>query len=170
MILGVGKLTAGTTYNAVAGTAELEGTTRTISQKSRMEMRERIGDTANAVAAISGASAEVQWTGISAAVINDGAVCKEVGIVAEALGLAVTDARPLSLAGDNMAEFLNAVPGCYAYLGTGNPALPDTLAGIHNGHFDIDENALPYGAALYAASALLFLGAGQEAGLQSDSV
>lgn len=35
---GVGKLHAGTTYNAVAEDAELEGTTRTISQEMRLQV------------------------------------------------------------------------------------------------------------------------------------
>ena len=35
VIIGVGKLTAGTTYNAPAETAGLEGTTRSVSQESQ---------------------------------------------------------------------------------------------------------------------------------------
>ena len=123
-----------------------------------MAMRRLIDEAAAHIAAISGASADVIWTGISSAVINDSGVCGEIGRSAKALGLDVTDARPLSLAGDNIAEYLNEAPGCYAYLGTSNASMPDTMAGIHNGHFDIDEAALPLGAALYAAAALRFLG------------
>lgn len=159
VILGIGKLNSGTTYNALAEHAELEGTTRTVSQETRLEMRQRIDETARNIAAVSGAAAEVQWSGICSALINNECACAEVGSAAKTLGLTVTNARPLSLAGDNFSEYLNEIPGCYAYLGTSNPALPDTLAGIHNGHFDLDENALPLGAALYAASALRFLGA-----------
>ena len=159
VILGIGKLTAGTTYNAVAETAELEGTTRTISQETRMAMRRLIDETAQHIAAISGASAEIVWNGICSALLNDVAASREITGTAKALGLTVTDDRPLSLAGDNFSEFLTCTPGCYAYLGTSNPSLPDTMAGIHNGHFDIDEAALPIGAALYAAAALRFLDA-----------
>lgn len=39
VIIGIGKLNAGTTYNAVAAFAEMEGTTRTISQESRDRVR-----------------------------------------------------------------------------------------------------------------------------------
>ena len=159
VVLGVGKLISGTTYNAVAEYAELEGTTRTVSQETRMEMRKRIDETAGHIAAVSGTEAEVTWKGICSALINDSGACAEAESVAASLGLNVTGARPLSLAGDNFSEFLNEIPGCYAYLGTSNPARPDTLAGIHNGHFDIDEEALSIGAALYAASALQALGA-----------
>ena len=162
VILGVGKFAAGTTYNAVAEYAELEGTTRTVSQQTRMEMRGRIDETARHIAAVSGAEAEVIWTGICSALINDPGACAEAAEIAPELGFTVTDSRPLSLGGDNFSEYLLEVPGCYAYLGTSNPALPNTLAGIHNGHFDLDEDALPMGAALYAVCALRWLNGQKE--------
>lgn len=157
VILGVGTFRAGTTYNAVAEYAELEGTTRTVSQRSRLEMRERIDEAARHIATVSGAEAEVLWTGICSALVNDGGVCAEARETAREIGLTAIDNRPLSLSGDNFAEYLTQVPGCYAYLGTANEAYPNTLAGIHNGHFDLDEAALPMGAALYAACALRWL-------------
>ena len=62
VLLGVGKFAAGTTYNAVAEYAELEGTTRTISQETRLQVREWIDQTAEQIAAISGAEARVIWS------------------------------------------------------------------------------------------------------------
>ena len=50
------------------------------------------------------------------------------------------------------------VTGAYAYLGSGNADRPGTRNAAHNGHFDIDETALPIGAALYASYALWWLG------------
>ena len=157
VILGVGTLKAGTTYNAVAEHAELEGTTRTISQRARMEARERIDETARHIAAVSGAESESVWTGICSALVNAPEACAEAQNVARELGFSVVENRPLSLSGDNFSEYLLQVPGCYAYLGTANEALPNTLAGIHNSHFDLDESTLPMGAALYAACALRWL-------------
>lgn len=157
VILGIGKLNAGTTYNAVAEYAELEGTTRTISQRARLEARERIDETARHIAAVSGADAETVWTGICSALVNDPQSCGEAQAVAREFGFSVIENRPLSMSGDNFSEYLTQVPGCYAYLGTANDALPNTLAGIHNGHFDLDEASLPMGAALYAACALRWL-------------
>lgn len=158
-LVGIGKLTAGTTYNALAEFAELEGTTRTITPETRQQMREQISQTAGGVAALYGGSAEVEWSGICSALYNDAAVCAEA---AEACGQAMPGIRfiadrPLSLGGDNFSEFTLEVPGAYAYLGSGNPALPGTLNPAHNGEFDIDETILPTGAALYAAYARWWL-------------
>lgn len=156
VIIGVGKLHAGTTYNALAGSAVLEGTTRTISQESRERVREQITRTAQNIADIYGGAAEVQWTDITAALVNDRQACLEAAAAAERLGESVrivTD-RSLSLCGDNFAEYLLHTPGVYAYLGTGNPALPNTLGPIHNGDFDVDEEALTLGTGLYTGYAL----------------
>ncbi|MBQ9990441.1 MAG: amidohydrolase, partial [Lachnospiraceae bacterium] len=156
VIIGVGKMHSGTTYNAVPGLAEMEGTTRTISEEMRMQVRKWVDETASQTAAISGAEAEAIWTGITPALINDVQVSKEVKAVAEALGgngsgeIRVITDRPLSLGGDNFAEFQRVVPGCYAYLGTANPEVENSLNSLHNGNFDLDEEALVLGAGLYA--------------------
>ena len=65
--------------------------------------------------------------------------------------------RALSLSGDDFAEYLLQTKGAYAYLGTANPKKPHTCISNHRGDFDIDEETLPLGAALYAAYALSVL-------------
>lgn len=154
VVIGVGKLSAGTAYNAVAESAVLEGTTRTVSQKQRYRLRDLVDLTVQNTAAIYGAAARIVWTDFSPPLINDPEVCAEAAGVVNQLGGTVVTDRELSLGGDNFAEFQLYVPGAYAYLGTGNPELPNTLISNHNGGFDIDETVLPLGAALYAGYAL----------------
>ena len=154
VVIGVGKLTAGTTYNAVAESAVLEGTTRTVSQEQRYRLRSLVDQAAQNTAGIYGGTAEIVWTDFTPPLINDPQVCAEAAEVVRDLGAAVVTDRALSLSGDNFAEFQLHVPGAYAYLGTGNPELPNTRISNHNGGFDIDEAALPLGAALYAGYAL----------------
>lgn len=156
VIIGVGKLEAGTTYNALAETAVLEGTTRTISQESRERMQKLVTETVQGIAEIYGGSGEIQWTDFASALVNAPQVCQEAAEVVERLwgnDRVVTD-RKLSLGGDNFAEYILRIPGAYAYLGTGNPKNPGTLNAAHNGNFDIDEDALILGAGLYAGYAL----------------
>lgn len=160
VIIGIGRMSAGTTYNAVAENAEMEGTTRTISQESRDRIRAQVSQTAESIASLYGGTAEVEWTDFSAALINDPQVCREAAEIVDALlgeGHVVTD-RELSLSGDNFAEFELYTPGAYAYLGTGNPDKPQTMVCNHNGGFDIDEDTLATGAGLYVGYALSRLG------------
>lgn len=157
VIIGVGKLNTGTTYNALAETAVMEGTTRTISQDARERIRDLISKTVQKITDIYGGSAEVIWTDIASAVINDAGVCREVADVVKQIwgeDKVISD-RKLSLGGDNFAEYLLRVPGTYAYLGTGNADRPDTLNSVHNGNFNIDEQALVLGASLYAGYVIL---------------
>lgn len=164
VIIGVGKLNAGTTYNALAETAVLEGTTRTISQESRDRIQTLVSKTAHHIADIYGGAVDIAWADFAAPLINDQQVCLEAADVVEKLwgeGKVVVDRKP-SLGGDNFAEYLLHVPGAYAYLGTGNPALPNTIVSNHNGNFDVDEDALEMGAGLYAGYALARLTAGNE--------
>lgn len=166
VIIGVGRMEAGTAYNAVAEHALLDGTTRTVSLETRNLVRRQVEDTAVQLARLYGGTALVEWEEFASPLINSRQVCQEAAALVEESwgpGHVVTD-RELSLSGDDFAEYLLQVPGAYAYLGTGNPGLPGTQCPAHNGGFDIDEDALPLGAALYAQYAFWWLtrGTGNE--------
>ena len=159
LIIGVGKLQAGTTYNALAASAVLEGTTRTMTNGTRQQARDAITATAQEIAILYGGTAEVYFEDYATPLLNNAQVCQEAGAVIDQLfgpGRVRTD-RTLSLSGDNFADFIQDVPGAYAYLGTANPNLPGTLHPAHNGNFDIDESALSLGAGAYAGYALWWL-------------
>ena len=153
VLIGVGKLHAGTAYNAVAEEAELEGTTRTLLPETRAHVRASIDAAAAHLSALYGGTAEVEWEDFATPLLNDAAVCAEASKVAAALGIPVTADRTLSLSGDDFAEYLLHTKGAYAYLGTANPQKPHTCVSNHRGDFDIDEDALPLGTALCAAYA-----------------
>ena len=155
VLVGIGSFHAGTTYNALADSAVLEGTTRTITKEMRQQLRRDIDTLCQQTAQLYGGTAEVQWTGICSALWNDAQVCREAVNALTKLLPDVTfrQDRPLSLAGDNFAELNQTIPGAYAYLGSGNPDRPNTLNPAHNGNFNLDEDTLAIGAALYAGYA-----------------
>lgn len=159
VILGIGTFHSGTTYNALAETAVLEGTTRTVSARSRRRAREQVEAAAQGIAAIYGGTVQVIWDDIAPALVNDPEASAETAelIRARRPDLTVKTDRPLSLSGDNFSEYQQVVPGVYAYLGTAHPQKPETQVPIHNGRFQLDEDALPTGAWLYAACALGWL-------------
>lgn len=159
LLIGVGTLHAGTTYNALAESAVLEGTTRAVSVESRRWAKEKVDETARTVAALYGGSAEILWEDFGAPLINDPAATAEAARVADEMlgpGHVVSD-RSLSMSGDNFADYLLCVPGVYAYLGTSCQADPCTQESIHSTSFDLDESALPIGAALGAGCAARWL-------------
>ena len=159
MIIGIGKFNAGTTYNALAANAVLEGTTRTISKESREKIKTEINRCVKNIAEIYGASATVEWEGFTGPVINDPEVCEEVAaLVDETFGKGhVVKNREISLGGDNFADFIEEKKGAYAYLGTSSDKKPCTKLPLHSDSFDLDEEAMLKGTWLHVAYALWFL-------------
>ena len=158
MIIGIGKFSAGTTYNALAANAVLEGTTRTISKESRAKIKTEINRCVKNIAEIYGATATVEWEGFTGPVINDPEVCEEVAaLVDETFGKGhVVKDREISLGGDNFADFIEEKKGAYAYLGTSSDTKPCTKLPLHSDSFDLDEEAMLKGTWLHVAYALWF--------------
>ena len=159
VIIGIGKFNAGTTYNALAANAVLEGTTRTVSKESRAMIKTQINRCVKNIAEIYGASATVEWEGFTGPVINDPEVCEEVAaLVDETFGKGhVVKNREISLGGDNFADFIEEKKGAYAYLGTSSDKKPCTKLPLHSDSFDLDEEAMLKGTWLHVAYALWFL-------------
>lgn len=158
-ILGVGKVSAGTSYNIVAETAVLEGTTRAFSAQTRARVNQELEQLCQSIAEAYGGGAEVEWEDFASPVVNPEDICREVAGVARSLfgPDAVTSQRPLSCGGDDFAEYQAVVPGVYAYIGSSNTDFPGTCFPLHSGRMDLDENCLPIIAALHAAYASQYL-------------
>ena len=159
ILIGIGKLCAGTAYNVVAQEAELEGTVRAFSPELRALTKARLEALAKQTAALFGGTAELEWNDNTSPLINDPEATREAQKTAVSLfgeEKLIRERRP-ALSGDDFAEYILRAPGVYAYVGSANPAKPDTCAAQHNGRFDIDEDALTVAAALYTCYAVDYL-------------
>jgi amidohydrolase len=156
VIIGVGKLRAGTAYNIVAEEAVLEGTLRTYTAELREELKNHITGLIGHIAAVSGAGTEIEWKNFTSVLVNDDEACEEAAGIAAAIspGGVIRGLAP-SLGGDDFAEFLLAVPGVYVKIGCKKPGAP--VIPLHNCRFDIDEDALVYAAGMYASYAAWYL-------------
>lgn len=152
VILGVGKLRAGTAYNIVAADAVLEGTTRNVSDENRRRVNKLIEETAHSIAGIYGASAGIEWEDFASVLVNPDEACDEaIAVVKETVGSEnVVTNRKIFLSGDDFCEYQKEIEGVYVYLGTGNPDKKGTENPYHTFDFDIDEDVLEIGAAIYA--------------------
>ena len=159
VLIGIGKITAGTAYNVIAQEAELEGTIRVFTPEIREQVKKELKNLALRTAEIYGGTAEIEYQDFTSPLINDEVSTKEAQKTAFSLfgkDHVITSRKP-ALGGDDMAEFILKVPGCYAYVGSANKDRPETMVAHHNSHFDIDEDALRVSAAMYAAYAVDFL-------------
>jgi amidohydrolase len=159
VLIGIGKITAGTAYNVVAEEAELEGTIRVFSPEIRRDTKARLEFLAKQTAEMFGGTAELDWNDNTSALINDAEATAEAQKTAFSLfgpDHVITRRQP-DLGGDDFAEYILRVPGCYAYIGSGNPANPNTQVAHHNARFDIDEDALTVAAAMYTCYPVEYL-------------
>ena len=153
--IGIGKLNAGTAYNIVAEEASFEGTTRVFTHALRAQVNGWVTDTVRSVAALYGASAEIEWQDYGSPLVNPEEICREVRpVAARIVGKeAVVKDRPISCCGDNFADLQLEAPGVYAYVGVRSEQTPGSEGPLHNSRYNIDERALPIGAAMYAQTA-----------------
>ena len=156
-VITIGKFNAGSAYNIIPGEALMEGTVRYYQPETGRHIGQSLQRIVKASAAAFGAEAGLNYTGLNGPVIND-IKCSEV--VRKAVGAIGKTDEIISLgkltAGEDFGEYLRLVPGAFVFLGTGNPA-KHTDHPHHHENFDIDEDALATGTALFAAIATEFL-------------
>lgn len=159
-VITVGKIEAGSAFNIIPQTAELHGTIRTFSITHREKLQRRISELASGIAAALGATCDVKIIAGCAPCVNDAAVTDVVQRAAiESVGADQVDSgvEVMTTASDDMACFLQAVPGCYFILGAKNeskvPSFPH-----HHPRFNIDEDAFPIGVEVLSRAAIELLG------------
>lgn len=159
VVVGVGKLSAGTAYNIIAEHAEIEGTTRCFTPETRERTNREVRETAEALAKLYGAQAEFELKDFAAPLINDADAAREATAVAEEIYPrdAIIHNQEKRLGADDFADYLAEAKGVYAFVGTRNNSDPNTASAHHHGLFDIDEEALLGSCNLYVDYALAYL-------------
>jgi amidohydrolase len=157
-VLTIGAIHAGTVGNVIADVCELRGTLRTYDPVVRAHLRRRVEEVASGIAAANRATAELAWDGGAyPPTVNDAYVTSVVRrVAAEIVGEANVVVHEPSLGGDDMAYFLEAVPGCYFRVGSANAAKGIDGPG-HSPRFDIDEDCLPIGVDVLVRTAVNYL-------------
>jgi amidohydrolase len=159
-VVTIGAIHGGTAFNVIADEVVLQGTVRTHDEADREHLLRRIPELAAHVAEGLRATCETRNDIGIPPCVSDAAMAEWVRRAAVAtVGTDHVTADCVQTVGDDMAFFLNAVPGCYFLVGAGNTARGIT-APHHSAHFDIDEACLPIGAEVLIRAALDYL-AGQ---------
>ncbi len=148
LVVSVTQIRAGDAFNVIPETAELAGTVRSMGGKPFEEAPRRLTDIATGVAASLGCTASVDYVRQTPPAVNDAAMTELAATVAAQVvgeGSVLTAAR--TLGGEDFSFFLQRVPGCFAWVGSQNPARGFD-APHHSPRFDIDEQAMPTGVEL----------------------
>src|SRR5215204_5102943 len=153
-VLTIGKIRAGTRYNAIAQKATLEGTIRTFGAHTKETVRGRFYSVVGGVAGSMEASANIRYWGGYPATVNTPEWAERVRKPAEELlGPDATPEIEPSLGGEDFGRFLLDYPGAYFRLGTATSEAKEKKR-LHDSRFDIDEAALQPGTELLAQLAV----------------
>lgn len=149
-VVTVGELHAGTALNVIADTARMSGTVRYFNPKLEGYFRQRIEQIIAGITQSHGASYDLDYWHLYPPVINNSEMAELVRSVA--LDVVETPAGIVpecqTMGGEDMAFFLQAVPGCYFFLGSANPT-KDLAYPHHHPRFDFDETALGMGVEIF---------------------
>ncbi|MEL7067384.1 MAG: amidohydrolase [Cyanobacteria bacterium J06581_3] len=145
-VVTVGEFKAGTAVNVIADSAFLSGTVRYFDADYGELIPERLEQVIAGVCEAHGASYQLDYHKLYPPVVNDRAIAELVRSVA--LSVVETPAGVVpecqTMGGEDVSFFLQAVPGCYFFLGSANVekglAYPH-----HHPRFDFDETALGVG-------------------------
>ena len=153
-VVSITKLRAGRTNNVIPETAQLIGTVRAVSERTRRKVWDNLRRLADGIAAAHGATADLTIEeGYPVTVNDDGWATTSLQVAERTLGAGTTLVMPAPVMGaEDWSYVLNEVPGAMVFLGT-NPG-SGHAAPNHSNRMVLDENAMASGIALYAAMAL----------------
>jgi len=152
-VVSVCTIHGGETFNVIPPAVEMTGTIRTFEPAVRDRVLERFEQTIHSVAEGMGCQAEIELSILTPATINHSETAVRVQAVARRLfpKADVDTANYVTMGSEDFAFILEKVPGCFFFIGSANPE-KGLDASHHHPRFDIDEAALPRGAALMAAT------------------
>jgi IAA-amino acid hydrolase len=154
-VVTLGALQAGTTFNVIPDRALIKGTIRAFDGDLMKQLEGRINTVVTGIAAALRAQATVEVHMHYPPTVNDDAMAELAGGAIRRLGINVVSGAPI-MAAEDFSYVLQRVPGAMLSLGVQDPDWAEPKP-VHTAQFDLDEEALPIGAAAYAGVALEFL-------------
>lgn len=156
-VVSLGTIHGGAANNVIPDFVEMTGTVRTFSDELRNSMEGMLRRVVENTAAGLGCRGELSYRYDLPPVMNDSRATDIARRAVEAA--AGSDAVMLptpSMGGEDFALFQEKAPGCFLWLGVGNPE----IGAVHPWHsplFTADENALSIGAGVLAQTVLFAL-------------
>lgn len=156
-VVSIGMFNSGTRFNVISNEAVLEGTTRCFNKDIRDKFPEIIERVVKNTAKSYRAETEVEYIYGTFPTIND----EECSKIAEKSVEKILDKEAVTLfekltGAEDFAYFLEKAPGVLAFVGIRNEE-KQACYPHHNEKFQMDEDALEIGTALYAQYAVDFL-------------
>jgi hippurate hydrolase len=148
-VLSVTQIHAGEAYNVIPPHAVIRGTARAFTPETMTLLQDNMQKIATNVAAGFGATAEVDFKVMFPPLVNE---AEQAAALADAAADVVGEANvnrnanPV-MASEDFSFMLKERPGAYIQIGNGDG---EGGCEVHNPGYDFNDQAAPYGAALFA--------------------
>lgn len=153
-VVSVTSIHGGSAFNILPDSVVLTGTCRSFDPEVARALPELVTATAAAAAAVDGCVAKTTYQRLNRALVNHRGEAERSVRVAEALvgrEAVVTECR--TMGGEDFSEFLERIPGAFAFVGASPPGAVGAPPAHHSPEFVIDEAALAIASRLHAAFA-----------------
>lgn len=149
-VVTVGEFHAGSAKNVIADTAQMTGTVRYFNPELEDYFGKRLQEIIAGVCQSHGADYQLDYWRLYPALINDPKLADLVKAIATDVVETPAGVVPecQTMGGEDMAFFLQEVPGCYFFVGSANPE-KDLAYPHHHPRFNFDETALGMGVELF---------------------
>ncbi|XP_057737172.1 IAA-amino acid hydrolase ILR1-like 4 isoform X1 [Arachis stenosperma] len=159
-VVTVAKFQGGGAFNVIPDSVTIGGTFRAFSTGSFMQLRQRIEQVITKQASVQRCNATVSFLDdkpFFPPTVNHAELHDYFQSVAGSVlgGDKVIDIQPL-MGSEDFSFYQQVIPGYFFLLGMENTAV-EHLESPHSPHFKVNEDALPYGAALHASLAANYL-------------
>jgi len=151
-VVSVTQVHGGDTWNVIPEEVVLRGTVRTFKREVQDLIEARMRGIVAGIAATFDMSATLRYERRYPATVNSADETAHALAAAKAVvGAAQVDTDPMpNMGSEDFAFMLEAKPGCYVWLGSGRgPGTP----GLHNPHYDFNDDALAIGASYWVTLA-----------------
>jgi amidohydrolase len=159
LVITLGKIEGGFARNVIAPSVRLEGTVRSFDPALRARLPALLERTVAGITQAFGARHELNYRLGYPSLRNDASL---IPTLADAVGELLGEGRLApggpSMGGEDFAYYAERVPGLMARLGVRND-VRGLVHPLHHPRFDLDEDALPIGAAVLAGFARRYLAA-----------
>ncbi len=144
-VVSICMFEAGNTDNVIPQTVRLRGTARTLDEKVRVLVEERLHKVVEGTAAAYGAKAKLTYRRNYPVLVNHEAQTDFAASVAgEVAGTGNVDTElPPMMGAEDFSFMLNARPGAFIWVGNGDSA------GLHNPRYNFNDEAIPFGTSYW---------------------
>jgi len=155
VVVTIGSIQSGIANNVIPHYAHMTGTIRTFDPSVQAQMNERIERIVKQIAAGYRCEAKLTYIPQTPVLVNHDEPLKHMeAVIDEVLGAHNRVQAEPTLAGEDFSVYLQSIPGCFFWLGSGPADNSEQAFGLHHPKYNLNEQCLVHGTALLAAIAL----------------